>query len=157
MAGVNPRLQHGPQTYEANANIAGKQLVESTGAKGASGRSLVQPAGANSVVCVGVAAKDAVPLSGQDALINAATADPGAFPVTNLAVPNETLAVYNDVLEISVYYAATATFRQPLKCAASGQVTPWVDGTDAVSRRIGWCAQPGGVGAVGYGLARINI
>lgn len=56
----------------------------------------------------------------------------------------------------NVTYAAAALFGARLKCAANGQVTPWISGTDAANLIIGVCTEPAGV-AGGATVARAKI
>jgi hypothetical protein len=55
-----------------------------------------------------------------------------------------------------VTFAASAVMGQDLKCAASGEVTPWIDGTDDPEMKIGKCYDPA-VASGAVGNARINI
>jgi hypothetical protein len=153
MPGQNPSYQTGPLVYEALSAVKGGQVVEfKSGATTNPGKVGMQPAAANSAVVLGVAFKDAVPVSAQDGYANGTTGYAN-YPVTDISVPDELSSVYNDAW-IKVTYAAAATYRQPLKAAANGQVTPGTPGTDPI---IGWCAAPGGVAANGVGLARILV
>lgn len=157
MPGVNPKYQTGPRTYEVTANVIGGQLLEASTVASTTGLPTARVAAAGSATVIGVAAKDSIPVANQAAFQQTNAAYPGAFPTTDLNVPNETCAVYNDELAIPVTFAAAATYRQPLKAAANGAVTPLVVGTDAPGLQVGWCAQPGGVASAGVGLARILV
>lgn len=156
MPGVNPIFRHGPRTMEVSANVAGGQVVEHSTVASTTGLPVVRPAGANSATVMGVATKDAIPVSGQAAYQSSSTAYPGGFPVTDVSVPNETTAVEHDCF-IPITFSAAATERAPLKAGANGTVVPLVVGTDAPGLQIGYCAQPGGVASGAVGLARILV
>lgn len=51
-------------------------------------------------------------------------------------VTGDTFGVYNGAVQYLTASTAIAV-GAPLKCAASGKVTTWVDGTDAFSRYVG--------------------
>lgn len=155
MPGINKRTDGQDSVYEAlTTNVVGGNLVEyRTGATG-SGLPGAAPAAAGSAVCLGVAIEDAIPVANLAALQTGTNGF--GYPFLDVSVPDATFTVYNDAI-VPVVYAAAATFRQSLKCAAAGQVTPWVSGTDAANLIIGWCAQPGGMASAGTGFARILI
>lgn len=160
MPGQNPTFQDGPVTYEVSANVSGGQGVEfdpaTTGGVGASGRPLVKPSAAASTKFVGVAFRDAVPVSARAGFEDGTTAYPGAFVTTDISVPDETVVVYNDAW-ITVTFTGACAFRGRIKCAAAGAFAAFVEGTDAENLAVGWCAQPGGVASAGKGLARIRV
>ena len=155
MAGVIPRFETGPKTYEVAANVTGGQLVEYVaGTPTQPGLSLVQPAGAASQKVAGVATKDAIAAANQAALQTFTSGD--NFPSINVAVPSESTAVAKRG-EYPMKYAAAATYGAKLKAAATGQVTPWVFGTDDVSLIVGICEEQAGVALGAIGQTWINI
>lgn len=137
---IVPVLWEGPDSVEVSQAVTGGQLVvpDSTTGK-------VKPAGAGAVNCLGVALTDAQPAgSAPTNPIN--TNWPDAF--TSLA----------DDVDVRVTYAASANYGDRLKAAASGQVTPWVAGTDTDYRLIiGRCTEPAGVTSGAVGRARIDV
>lgn len=135
MAGVLPRLQMGPTTYEVNVAVTGGQLVEPDAATGK-----IKPAGAASLKVLGVAANDAAPAGSGSAL--------------NYGTNRPDVAVYSGPHEVRVTYAAAATFGAKLIAAANGQVTPAGATPDAASL-VGVCTEPAGVAAAGVGRARL--
>jgi hypothetical protein len=149
MPGAVPAFVHGPVTFVTNANavIVGGQLVESDGGTPA----LIRPAGAGSATCVGVATNDSVGVS-----VSQVPTVPGTdSPVVNISILDQ----YNAIAMHGVWrltYAAAATFGQRLKCAANGQVTPWVSGTDNPELIVGICYESAGVSGAGIvGLTRL--
>lgn len=158
MAGALFHYKQGPASYLVSGLVLGGQLVVPTG----NTATTVTVAGAAAVNCLGVAGADA-----NNTNPEGTPSLPGGWPgdgsntgqdqlletsALNIAVP-----VYNNV-DINVTYAAAANFGQLLKAAASGQVTPWVDGTDTDPGTIvGRCTNPGGVasGAVGRAFIRV--
>ena len=138
MPGAVPVYREGPVTFTTNATatIVGGQLVESDGASPA----LVRPASAGSLVCIGVATNDAVGAS-----VSQVPTVPGTdSPVVNVAIVQPYVAVATDGVWL-LTYAAAATFAARLKCAANGQVTPWISGTDNPELIVGICYEPAGV------------
>lgn len=134
MAGAIPRFNGGPVTYEVVETVRGSQLVEArTGSK-------VGVAAAGSVACLGVATKDATPvatLTGTDTFGN---------PTINISPVSQYVAVQGvPAIFETITYAANATFGALLKCAANGQVTPWVLGTDNPALIVARCLEPAGV------------
>lgn len=145
MAGNPPVFQQGPETYQVAETIKAGQLVE------ARGSSLVGVAAAGSIVCIGVANIDGALVSTQ-----APTTDVFGNSVLPVNGPQEYISVLK-MGSVKVTYAATATFGVLLKCAASGQVTPWVSGTDTNPALIvGRCDEPAGVSAAGVGKMRLG-
>lgn len=126
----------GPRTYTPadNATITGGQLVEAV----AGGR--IQPAGAGSLVVLGVAVTDAI--APEDVVTTAAVV--GGRSVLNTAVLPQNVAVAYGGVEVPVTYAANASFGQKLIAAANGTVTP-AGATPDARTIVGTCTQPGGV------------
>lgn len=156
MPGINKRAEGRDNVYEAvTTNVVGGMLVEWRTGTSATGLPYAAPAAAGSAVCVGVAIEDAIPTANLAALQTGT--DGYGYPFYDVSVPDATFTAYSDAIVTGVTYAAAATYRQTLKCAANGQVTPWVSGTDAANLIVGWCAQPAGVATAGVGLARILI
>lgn len=149
MAGVIPKYKGGPVTYQVVETIKGGQLVE------ARAGSKVGVAAAGSTTCLGVATKDATPaatLSGTDATFGWPTLNQN--PVTDYVAVEGIPSIFADVV-----YAANASFGALLKCAANGQVTPFVSGTDAPALIVARCVEPAGVtvGTKATGLTKILV
>lgn len=125
MAGTYPYQQDGPATFTVNATVTGGQLVmpDSTTGK-------VKPATAGAATVLGVALSDASPA--------------GTGTNLDFGTNRPTVAVQRGA-DCRVVYAANAAFGVRLKAAASGQVTPWVSGTDAADLIVGQCMEPAGV------------
>lgn len=159
MSGV-VKINEGDITYEAVvANVVGGNVVQFDATATESGAVGCKPAAADSITALGVANKDAVTAANRDALTSGTGPAPLSAFVTDASVPSATVTAYNDCWTTVVAAAGTAiAYRQGLKCAANGTVTLWVDGTDSPGKRIGWCAQPGGIGTGGGPIkARILI
>lgn len=156
MPGVVNKYETGPKTYEAKSNITGGQCVEyATGAPTQAGLSLVQPAAANSTKFAGVASKDAVANANQAGLQTFTSGD--GYPAINVAVPSESVAVIKRG-EVPLKYAAAAVYGDRVKCAANGQVTPWVVGTDTdITTIVGRCEEQAGVASGAVGMTWINV
>ncbi|HET7406010.1 MAG TPA: hypothetical protein VFJ21_02585 [Mycobacteriales bacterium] len=133
MSAIAPRFTEGPVTYTVAEPVTGGQLVE------ARASSVVGVAAAGSLAVLGVALKDATNAA---AATNDATALPSTVPVAA------------DV-HVYVTYAAAANFGDKLIAAANGQVTP-AGATPDARTIVGYCSNPGGVGAGAVGLAFID-
>ena len=131
-----------------SAAVTAGQLVVADG----SAATTISVAGANAINCLGVAGASASPVVSQ-----AGNTTSYGQPVTDVSVLPDYTSVYHGV-DIPVTYAANATFGVLLKCAASGAVTPWVDGTDThPAYIIGRCTQPGGVTVSSNAVGRARI
>lgn len=138
MSAINPRYTDGPVSYPVSAVVAGGQLVAAD--QTVTSASTVTPAGAASLLCVGVALVDAAP-AGTDSASDLA------------ARPTETTVAHDVVVPVS--YASAAKFGDLLKCAAAGAVTKWVHGTDTdFNTVVGRCLDAN-VSASTVALARI--
>jgi hypothetical protein len=137
MSGVNPVLVEGPDTVTVNVAVLGGQLVmPDTGGR-------VKPATAGATTVLGVALEDGQPTSAQTPL--------------NFSIARPEIAIcYGDV-DIRVTYAASAAWGVKLKAAASGQVTPWISGTDAADLIVGVCTEPAGVSSAAVGRMRLSV
>jgi len=148
-------------TYEAvDANVkAGQLVVPSTTATSDPSLQGATPAGANATNVLGVASKDAVTMANRAALESSTGPAPLSAFVTDASVPDATFVAYNNTVTWVNYLAGTAVpYGAPLKAAAGGAVTLFVIGTDDPARKVGWCAQKGGVGTGGgTAKARINV
>jgi hypothetical protein len=145
-----PHYKLGPDSYQVSAAVIGGTLVIADG----SSATTVSTAGANAINVLGVAGNDAQPAPNQAGDTDSLA---GSAPLLDISVAGDYTAVYHGC-DMHVTYAANATFGQLLKAAASGAVTPWVDGTDThPAYIIGRCTQPGGVtiSALAVGRARI--
>ena len=149
MSGAIPHYQfRGPANYQVSATVYGGSLVIADG----SNATTVSTAGAGAINVLGVAGNDASPIVSQAGNVNSYNQ-----PIVDVSVLPDSTAVHCAAIDIHVTYAAAATFGQLLKAAASGQVTPWVSGTDTLPATIvGRCTQPGGVLA-GATVARARI
>lgn len=125
MSGTYPYMNDGPATFAVNAAVTGGMLVEPDSTTGK-----IKPCTAGSGKCIGVALTDASPS--------------GSGSNTDFSTNRPTVAVQRGA-DCRVTYAATAAFGAKLKAAASGQVTPWITGTDAADLMVGQCMEPAGV------------
>lgn len=160
MPSVNPTYQgrNGIEVaYEALTAVAGGQLVipqtgaTSTGAQG------IQPAGAGALNVLGVAQSDAIPTSAQAGYTTGTSAFDASYPLIDTSVPDNTTAVYTDVVIPVLYTAVAVAYGTRLKAAAAGAVAAFVHGTDDPAMVIGWCAQVGGTAGGVVALARILV
>ncbi len=139
----------GPDSYQVSAAVTAGQLVIADG----SSATTVSPAGANAINVLGVATTNAAPVPDQSSSTDSLA---GGAPLLDISYVSDYVSVAHGC-DMLVTYAASATFGQLLKTAASGQVTPWVDGSDThPAYIIGRCTQPGGV-ASGSTVARARI
>lgn len=152
MSGSLPHYKLGPASYQVSALVTGGQLVVAD----ASPAATVSPAGAGSALVLGVAGNDAAPIPNQ---ASSTDTNAGGAPLVDISVLSDYTAVYSSGYDMHVTYAAVCTFGALLKSAASGQVAPWVSGTDAAGLIVGRCTQPGGVSGTvpQVGRARIGL
>lgn len=137
-------FETGPKTYEVVEEVKAGQVVEyRSGTATQAGLSLVGVAGAGSTKVAGVATRYANTKANLDAMQSSTSAD-GGYPISYAPRASESVAVIKRG-EVPVKYAAAANYGDKLKAAASGQVTPWVRGTDSVELIIGSCQVQGGV------------
>jgi hypothetical protein len=134
----------GPRTYvpASGVSVTGGQVVEAR----AGGR--IGPAAAGSFVCVGVALQDAI---APEDLVTTATTVGGRSVLNTAVLPQNVAVVCDPGTEVTVVYAAAATFGQLLVAAANGQVTP-AGATPDARTIIGRCTAPAGVGVGAVGL-----
>ena len=150
MSGSLPHYKLGPASYQVSALVTGGQLVVADG----SNATTVSPAGAGAANVLGVAGNDAAPIPNQAGVTDTAA---GGAPLVDISVISDYTAVYSSGYDMHVTYAANATFGALLKSAASGQVTPWVSGTDAAGLIVGRCTQPGGVVSATLAVGRMRV
>jgi hypothetical protein len=116
MSGAHRNYEHGPVTYKVSTAVTGGQVVQWD----SSNVGQLKPAGAGTVAAAvaGVALADANPT--------------GTDPTNPVQVgwAREYVAVVYAPADVDVKYASAANPGDPLKCAANGQVTKYVIGTD---------------------------
>jgi hypothetical protein len=132
MSGVTPRLSNaGPATYKCGAAVKGGQLVAPHATPG-----LVQPAGAGSLLVLGVAETDGKPWA------NPVSTDPDGFETLNAnPLPEHTTVGFG---RYPVTYTANCAFGQKLQAGANGAVTPVAADVDP-RLIVGYCDEPLGV------------
>ncbi|MFI6986032.1 hypothetical protein ACIBSV_46770 [Embleya sp. NPDC050154] len=144
MPGVVAKFEHGPLTCAVSGTVTGGQLIEAhTGSK-------VRTAPAGSAKVLGVALFDAVETDAS----TGTTSYGAAFVDASFPGPYVSVATCG-VFKLT--FAANAGFGATLKSAASGQVTPWVSGTDAADLIIGRCVEPAGATSAGKGLVQLYL
>ncbi len=149
MSGSLPHYRLGPASYQVSAAVAGGTLVAADG----SNATTVSTAGAGALNVLGMAGNDAAPIPNQASNTDSLA---GGAPIIDISVVLDYTAVYCGPCDVRITYAATATFGALMKAAASGQVTPWVNGTDSAGLIVGRCTQPGGVTAAST-VARMRL
>jgi hypothetical protein len=149
MAAGNPKFERGPYTRIVGTAITRGQLVQ-PGSGGTAGK--VIPAAADSVTALGVANTD-----GQPAGSAFGSGTLGYGPLfLDPSVPEGYVGIWPFGGFVLTTVLALA-FGDQVKCAANGQVTKWVSGTDLETMRVGKCIEPLGIGAAGTGEIWINI
>lgn len=137
MAGVKPYIERGPAVYTVSSAVTGGQLVMPDSTTG-----LIKTATAGAATVLGVAADDAVAA--------------GSGSATDYGTLRPEVAVYTAPAEVKVLFAANAAFGVKVKAAATGQVTPWVSGTDAADLIVGYVTEPAGVLAAARGRIKLH-
>lgn len=136
MAGVKPYIERGPASYTVSSAVTGGQLVMPDSTTG-----LIKTATAGAATVLGVAADDATP---------------GPGSVTDYGQLRPEVSVYTAPAEVSVLFAANAAFGVKVKAAATGQVTPWITGTDAADLIVGHVTEPAGVLSAARGRIKLH-
>jgi hypothetical protein len=133
MPGLRPHMEHGPETYLANVNLLGGQLVEPDGTTGR-----IKPAVANSAVVLGLCLGDAAAVAG----MVAATQDAwGRYLAGQITPPNDVAVAYRGSWWVKNTSGTPWTFGQRLYAGAAGIV----QGTVTTGRVVAICIQPEGV------------
>lgn len=141
MSGINPTfLEGGPDTVTVSVAVTGGQLLMAD----TSNVGQAKPSTAGAATCIGVALADGQPLSARTNL--------------NFSTARNVVAIAYGGMDVpGVTYAANANWGAKLKAAATGQVTPWISGTDAADLIIGICAEPAGVLSGATGRVRLTV
>jgi hypothetical protein len=148
MPGLRPHLEHGPETYLANVNILGGQLVEPDSTTGK-----IKPATAGSTACLGLAIGDAAATPG----MVAATQDAwGRYTAGAITPPNEVAVAYRGSWWIKNTSGGTLAFGARLICAAAGAIAASGATPDARTV-IGVVIEPGGIANNAEGRVRLTI
>ena len=145
MAGVPIRYTDQPITYPVSGAVAGGQFVDADQtASTTASAATVKVSGAASLLCVGVALRDAAP----------AGTDPASDAAARLV--NTTVARRGSVVPVT--FAASSNFGDRLKTAAGGKATPWVDGTDDPALIVAINVDDGGpVASAGVGYVSLAV
>lgn len=150
-------FETGPKTYEVVEEVKAGQCVEyRAGTPTQANLSLVGvgAAGSTRYKFAGVATRYANTKANLDAMQTSTSVD-GGYPINYAPRASESVAVIKRG-EVPLKYAAAATYGQPVKLAAAGQVTPAVgDGTDD-HLIIGTCQVQAGVALGAIGMTWIN-
>jgi hypothetical protein len=148
MTAIVPNKIHGPETYFVRSAVDGGQLVQAHIAS-----KKIEPAAANSVLCMGVALYPAAP-AGTTAGLN--TNVYGGNPAFDNAELQEEVAVaFTGVFKLKA--AVALAWGDFVKCGAAGTADKWVDGTDAASRRVAQVVDPDGIASGAWGFCRLRL
>ena len=150
MPGVVPFYEEGPVTYEVSTAVTGGQLVCADGTTGKVKPTTGTVSG-GAGYAIGVATKDALPTTtSQTPTVT------GISQTVNLSPLSQYVAVASEGIW-PLTFTASANFGVKVKAAASGQVTPWVQGTDAPDLVVGTVAEAGGVSSGGTGAVKLSL
>lgn len=146
MSGAIPVYQTTGPARTVVETIKGGQLVEAR----AAGK--VGVAGADSVVVLGVATKDATPAS---------TNQNGTDAVTGLAITNLSPVLSTLTVACEGFWNLKATgaiaFGERVKAAANGTVAKWVVADDDADMIVGRCEAAGGIANGATGLIKLAL
>jgi hypothetical protein len=146
-----PRFEEGPITFQVYQQVNAGQLVQPGTAGNAA---LVGVAAADSVTCLGVATRTALPAG--SAYTGVDTLAGGGYPLIDASVMDENVAVANEgVFRLAT--SGTVAFGATVKCGAAGSVVAFVEGTDTPSKKIGRCVDPAGGTAGGSAVISIDV
>lgn len=155
MAGIN-KVSHGDdEVYEAmTAAILGGALVVPAAGATNPGIQGIATAGDAAVNVIGVAAREALPVSLQT---TGGTTDADGYPNLNVGQVTELTTVYSHAVVPVVYTAVAVGYGVALCSAAAGKVRAWVSGTDNAQSVIGYCRVVGGMSSAGgVGLMKVE-
>jgi hypothetical protein len=151
MPGSLPHYKSGPASYQVSALVQGGQLV----AADTAGATTVSPAGAASLLVLGVAGVSAAPIPNQAGATDTAA---GGAPLLDISVLPDYTPVYAGGYDMHVTFTANAAFGEYLVAAAAGAVTTYTVGGGANPLTIiGRCTQPGGVVIATNAIGRARI
>ena len=154
MAGIN-KVSHGDdEVYEAmTAAIQGGNLVVPAAGATNPGIQGAAVAGDAAINVIGVAAREALPVS----LQTTTGTDGDGYPYVAPNQVNELFTVYSHAVVPVVYTAAAVAFGAALCTAAGGKVRAWVSGTDRADTIVGFCRVVGGMSSAGgVGLMKVE-
>ena len=146
MSGAIPVYQTTGPARTVVETIKGGQLVEAR----AAGK--VGVAGADSVVVLGVATKDATPASTNQNGTDAVT----GLAITNLSPVLSTLTVACEGFW-NLKAAGAIAFGERVKAGAAGTVVKWIAADDSADMIIGRCEAAGGIANGAYGLIKLAL
>lgn len=128
---VSPVYKHGsPQTFSVVGNVRAGHVVEYV----TNTTTMVQEAGADSVVVAGVAVDAAMATTNSSADVTYATGI--SYSGLDTSTPQNIVGVAKGGVWNLTAGANIAAF-QRVKTAAGGVVVPWVTGTDAMEKVVG--------------------
>ena len=146
MSGAIPVYQTTGPARTVVETIKGGQLVEAR----AAGK--VGVAGADSVVVLGVATKDATPASTNQNGTDAVT----GLAITNLSPVLSTLTVACEGFW-NLKAAGAIAFGERVKAGAAGTVVKWVAADDDADMIVGRCEAAGGIANGATGLIKLAL
>jgi len=145
MAGLRPHLEHGPESYLANVNIVGGQLVQPDGTT-----QKIKPTVVDSTTVLGLAIGDAAATAG----MVAETTDAWGRPTNGgLTPPNEVAVAYRGSWWVKNTSGAAWTFGQSLYAGAAGIL----QGVTTTGRLVAVCIEKGGVANNAEGKVRLQL
>lgn len=147
MPGIVPNKIHGPETYIARSAIAGGQLVQAHIAS-----KKVEPAAADSALCLGVALYHAAPL-GTTGGLNMTGSPVGGPVFDNSGIQEELAVAFTGVFKLKA--GSTIAWGDNLKCGAAGVVVPI--GASAATLIVAQCVDPDGIASGAWGYCRLRL
>src|SRR3954464_166265 len=148
MSGLRPHLEQGPETHLVSTNLVGGTFVEPDGVTGK-----VKPAGAGSVIALGVAIGDAAATAG----MVAGTVDTwGRNIAGQLTPPNEVAVAYRGSWWLKNTSGGTLAYGARLITAAAGAFAA-AGATPDARTIVGIVIEPGGIANNAEGRVRLTI
>jgi hypothetical protein len=146
MVSVVPNKIHGPETYVVRSAVDGGQLVQAHIAS-----KKVEPAAADSALCLGVALYPAAPAGTTAGLTANVYGGNPAFD--NAALQDEVAVAFTGVFKLKA--GATIAWGDNLKCGAAGVVVPI--GASAATLIVAQCVDPDGIASGAWGFCRLRL
>lgn len=140
-----PNKIHGPETYFVRSAVDGGQLVQ-----GHLASKRVEPAAADSALCLGVALYPAAPAGTTG---GAGTTFGGNPTFDRTSLQEEVAVAFTGVFKLKA--TAAINWLDQVKCGAAGSVVPI--GASASTLIVAQCVDPDGVASGDWGFFRLRL
>lgn len=140
MSAVLPHYKTGPANYQVAALVFGGQFVQANTQTAGTTDLTVKLAVASGIGVLGVAAKDAAPITTQTGAANSY-----GQPLIDISVLDDYTAVWYGGVDIWVWYSGAAYMGQKLLIGTNFGTVTAAGAGPAADQVVGVCTHPGGV------------